>query len=81
MITKVITDEVGETRVINFDKTRFSLVKDIPFPKPYRGCARSVDVWNPREAQEIADFINQNNTEYQRELQERNLLANIEKLG
>lgn len=77
MKTKVITDEVRERIVAKWDNTIFSITKRNPvsydLPK--------VIILNPREAQEIANFINENNGDYQRELREKKLMENIEKLG
>lgn len=64
MKVKVITNNEAERRKIGWDKTRFWLNRIIS-----RNIAATVitDIWNPREAQEIADFINENNTEYKEE--------------
>ena len=78
MKKKIITDNAAEKITIQRDNVRFGLTTS---QVKYRTTLRNVIVLNPREAQEIADFINENNTEYKRELQEKKLRENIERLS
>lgn len=78
-ITKVITDEKIEQISIHWDNTRFGLIA-WRGSNSAQGLIRKI-ILNPREAQEIANFINENNGEYQRELTEKKLQENIERLG
>ena len=71
---KVILKNRNEQILIRWDDTRFSLTQE-------QTTQMKTIVLNPREAQEIADFINENNTEYKRELQEKKLLENQEHLS
>ena len=74
-VNKVITSELGESIHINFDMVRFSIIQKLNI-----NLARVI-ILNPREAQEIADFIQQNNLSYQDEQTEKKLLENVERRG
>ena len=74
-VSKVITSEPGESIHISFDMVRFSIIQKLNI-----NLARVI-VLNPREAQEIADFVNENNLSYQDEQAEKKLLENIERLA
>ena len=79
MKKKVITDEPTENIRIHWDDERFCIAN---WENCYAFGGKTIKIiLNPREAQEIADFINENNTEYQRELQEKKLRENIERLS
>ena len=63
MIAKIITDEPNKRITIKRDNTRFAIVREAEgLPNGFDGT-----IYNPREAQEIADFINEHNEEYKKE--------------
>ena len=76
---KVITNNTEESIRVYWDDVRFCIAN---WERCYCFGGKTIKtILNPREAQEIADFINENNTEYKRELQEKKLLENQEHLS
>lgn len=72
---KVITNEIEERIEVKWDGVRFGVVKTMK-PEPEMPQSFSIIILNPREAQEIANFINENNREYL----EKKLSENIERV-
>ena len=73
MERKVITNNKVDKLTVKWDGVRFGIVSGL-------GYGDDVVILNPREAQEVEDFIHENNGEYRRELQEEKLLENIGRL-
>ena len=71
MEEKILTDHKGQRLSIKWDGTRFSLVEEWDARHGYGGLWPIV--LNPREAQEISEFINAHNGRYRAELRDRRI--------
>lgn len=74
-VTIIITNEPDNVVTIKWDGARFTIVRESHFlPNGY-----VATIYNPREAQDLASFINKFNTAYQKERREKKALQLLDK--